>query len=240
MRGYDYAPAQNMATFTGTLVGRRYKPGQKYIQLVFKTAEGLRLSLTRDLHTVRQLTMGQTYQIEGSEYIQGQKSFIYEPKASLVQPRAKSLKKRKIVIASVILLVIGGSASAMSLTKHGPVNHAQNSGTKPEGKQTSEASNTSSTSPTQTTQDQSSQPNTTPQTNPATSTKKTTTAKTNNTSSANAVQTPPSDNSTPVNGGDQPTDPPPAPPPPVEPDPTPPAPPASPDPNNPDLSNPSP
>jgi cytoskeletal protein RodZ len=239
MRGYDYASAHNISTFTGILVGRRYKPGQKYIQLVFKTAEGLRLSLTRDLQTVRQLTMGQTYQIEGNEYIQGQKSFIYEPKASLVQPRAKSLKKRKIVIASVILLVIGGSASAMSLTKHGPVNHAQNSDTKTEGKQTSETSNTSSTSPPQTAQDQSSQPSTTPQTNSATSTKKTTTAKTNNTSPANAAQTPPSDNSAPVNGGDQSVNPPP----PVEPNPAPappPEPPTPSDPVNPDPTNTSP
>jgi hypothetical protein len=82
------ASADNMAGFTGVLVGRRYKAGQKYIQLAFNTTEGLRLSLSRNLRMVRALSMGKTYHVEGPEIILGEKVFIKEPVATLIQPRS--------------------------------------------------------------------------------------------------------------------------------------------------------
>jgi hypothetical protein len=155
MRGYAYAPVENMAAFTGTLVGRRYKPGQKYIQLVFKTAEGLRLSLTRDLQTVRLLNVGQKYYIEGPEYVHGQKTFIYEPKASPVQTKSGFVTRRKALAVGVVLITIAGTAGAMALTKHDSANHTQNggSGINKESQQASTETDASNANSATTTQD---------------------------------------------------------------------------------------
>jgi hypothetical protein len=114
------ASAGSMTQFTGTLVGRQYKPGQKYIQLVFKTAEGLHLSITRNLQMVRSLSVGNTYQVKGEIFTLGKKKVIREPVAILVQPQAKKAfyKRRSLIIVSAAVLLIGGSASAITLKPH--------------------------------------------------------------------------------------------------------------------------
>jgi hypothetical protein len=116
MRGM-YAPAGNMTGFTGTLVGRRYKPGQKYIQLVFKTTEGFKLSLSRNLNMVRSLSVGLTYWVEGPEVCLEQKTFIHEPVATLVQPKSSLFKRYRVFFAMgavVMVVVIAGSVIALT------------------------------------------------------------------------------------------------------------------------------
>ena len=66
----------NYTRFTGVLVRRKYWQGHKSFQLVFKTAEGLKLSVSANSKLVKSLTMGQTYKVEGTEVRMGKKSFI--------------------------------------------------------------------------------------------------------------------------------------------------------------------
>jgi hypothetical protein len=114
------ASAGSMTQFTGTLVGRQYKPGQKYIQLVFKTAEGLHLSITRNLQMVRSLSVGKTYHVKGEEFTLGKKQVIREPVAILVQPKLALRKRRYLIITGAVVLLAAGTAGAVSLkSPHG-------------------------------------------------------------------------------------------------------------------------
>jgi hypothetical protein len=99
---------QNNVEFTGVLVDRQYATGQKYVQLVFETAEGIRLSLSRNVNMVRSLTLGSTYKVQGSERTVGQKRYIHEPTAIPVSPGGLSLlsKHRKVIIAAAISLAV--------------------------------------------------------------------------------------------------------------------------------------
>jgi hypothetical protein len=206
MRGYAYAPVENMAAFTGTLIGRRYKPGQKYIQLVFKTAEGLRLSLTRDLQTVRLLNVGQKYYIEGPQYVHGQKTFIYEPKASPVQTKTGLVTRRKALVAGLVLIAIAGSAGAMALTRHGSANHTQNggSGINKENQQASTETDASNANQATTTQDQQNTPSPTNAPTQSTTTRSSTkTSKTTSTPAQTASSNPSPEPSAPVNDTNQ-------------------------------------
>jgi hypothetical protein len=127
--------------FVGTLVRRHYKPGQRYIQLVFETAEGLKLSLSRNIQFVKSLHIGKTYHIEGRELSIGSKYVITDPTARLVEteipvspavpnivstPAAvapKRSKKKLLTISFVvvaILVFIGGSAFALVAEHHQP------------------------------------------------------------------------------------------------------------------------
>lgn len=103
--------------FTGVLVDAQYKPGQKYIQLVFETAEGMRLSLSRNMRMVRAMDVGLTYQVKGTELSVGRKSYIHEPSAVLVEPATQPAKKYNvgvIVAAILIFAAIPGGAIYMS------------------------------------------------------------------------------------------------------------------------------
>jgi hypothetical protein len=109
--------AGSVASFTGVLVQRDYKPGQKYIQLVYHTAEGVRLSFSRNIDAVRSLTVGRTYQVKGREYNMGGKTFIHETSTKPVQDKPVFFKRRAFVLAIGIMLVSGvGVASAQFLT----------------------------------------------------------------------------------------------------------------------------
>lgn len=88
-----YAPAENFSNFTGVLVRRQYKPGQKYIQLVFETTEGLRLSISRNLRLVRSLSVGGTYKVIGPLYEIGDKTYVHEPTATLIRQEKRTNKK---------------------------------------------------------------------------------------------------------------------------------------------------
>jgi len=179
------AAVDNMADFTGVLVGRRYKPGQKYIQLVFKTTEGLKLSLSRNLQMVRSLNMGMMYHVEGRQYQMGQKLFIHEPVATLVQPKDKTFVFRhKIVFPAVVVVSIVGAAGFFMFTRGGSAQQSEtpNSSVSSQSKQASQDSNLNeaSTPPT------SDEP-TNPAPPAASSTTKTTKKTTNGTSSTPAV-----------------------------------------------------
>jgi hypothetical protein len=125
-----YAPAGDMTSFTGTLVGRRWQPGQKYIQLVFKTTEGLKLSLSRNLNMVRTLNVGHTYWVEGPEISLEQKTFIHEPVATLIQPTKSSLfKQYKIFFAiGAVVVFVATMTSVLALTKPASPNNTQAGG----------------------------------------------------------------------------------------------------------------
>ncbi|HEX8226686.1 MAG TPA: hypothetical protein VF572_02345 [Candidatus Saccharimonadales bacterium] len=111
-----------MTNFTGVLVRRQFEPGQKYVQLVFETAEGMKLSLSRNLRMVRSLTIGREYHIKGHLNTVGGKTFVNEPLAMpvMVQPPIKAKRRPlKIVLAVVIpLLAIsgGGVYAAQAVT----------------------------------------------------------------------------------------------------------------------------
>lgn len=111
----------NVASFTGVLVSRHYKPGQKYVQFVFQTAEGIRLSLSRNAQMVRTLDIGQKYSVEGQEYAVGKKTFVHEPTTLPIQTRAKTSFGKgafdsRLIIAAAILVPVAGIASAVYFT----------------------------------------------------------------------------------------------------------------------------
>jgi hypothetical protein len=119
------AAADNMVDFTGVLVGRRYRPGQKYIQLVFNTTEGLRLSLSRNLQMVRSLSIGNTYRIKGTEYAFGEKIFIKEPTATLVQSEGSFFGRHKILVLVAAAVTITCTLGFVFISKHNSVGHNQ-------------------------------------------------------------------------------------------------------------------
>jgi hypothetical protein len=156
MRGM-YAPAGNMTGFTGTLVGRRYQPGQKYIQLVFKTTEGLKLSLSRNLNMVRSLRVGLTYWVEGPEISLKQKTYIHEPIATLVQPTTSLFKRYRIIFATTaVVIVLGAAGSVLALKKDSTpsASQSQTPAAATGEAVTPQTKDTTDTTPTSTEQDQ--------------------------------------------------------------------------------------
>jgi hypothetical protein len=143
MRGI-YANAGGSSDFTGVLVRRQYKPGQKYMQLLFKTADGVKLSISRNPKLVESLDEGRTYHIEGQEYKVGDKVLIHEPTATLVQNKLFS-KKHFIIAGIVILLVISGMIYALLPTKQSSA--ANNGQTKNTSYSQPEQSTTTDTAP---------------------------------------------------------------------------------------------
>ena len=93
-----YGP--NNVEFMGILVDRQYIAGQKYAQLVFETAEGIRLSISRNVNMVRSLRLGLTYKVKGPEHAVGQKRYVHEPTTTLVSATKSTLLSRhyKILI----------------------------------------------------------------------------------------------------------------------------------------------
>ena len=135
-----------VAGFTGVLVGRQYQRGQKYVQLVFQTREGRRLSLSRNAQMVRSLTPGNVYAVRGQERSIGARRYIYEPTTRLIetqraqpavyqeaeeqQVQAPSFIKRHVRVVSTVaaLLVVTTAVSVSALVKHGaaPTANANN------------------------------------------------------------------------------------------------------------------
>jgi hypothetical protein len=113
-----YTPAGNAADFTGVLVRRQWKPGQKYVQLIFRTTEGMKLSITRNIQLVRTLKEGLTYRVKGQEYTVGKKTIIHEPVTTLIE--AKRAPRRRLYIGFAAVIVVGGISSALVLTKPTP------------------------------------------------------------------------------------------------------------------------
>ncbi|MDN5275141.1 MAG: hypothetical protein JWP06_1042 [Candidatus Saccharibacteria bacterium] len=112
---------QNNVEFMGVLVDRQYTTGQKYAQLVFETAEGIRLSLSRNINMVRSLRLGLTYKVKGPEHTVGQKRYVHEPTATLVSGGKLSLisKHYKILIPVAIgVIVVLSGVGALAYATH--------------------------------------------------------------------------------------------------------------------------
>jgi hypothetical protein len=124
-----YAPADNMSDFTGVLVKRQYKPGQKYIQLLFQTSDGPILSISRNPNLVQSLSEGHTYRVEGQEYTIGEKKVINEPSAVLIKTEVAFFKRHlwkfgaffiaAIIVAVIISLVFKSPHSSANSTNTG-------------------------------------------------------------------------------------------------------------------------
>lgn len=99
-----HAAADRMKEFTGVLVSRKYRPGQTYIQLLFRTTDDIQLCLSRNLHMVRELRLGQTYQVHGQRYSMGQKEYVHDPVPTLIQ--SSTGKRRAWFAASAICLTL--------------------------------------------------------------------------------------------------------------------------------------
>jgi hypothetical protein len=111
-----HAPVDHMKEFKGVLVSRKYRPGHSYIQLLFQTADDLQLCLSRNVQMVRELQLGQTYQVSGHKYTVGQVEYVRDPVPTLVQPGSG---KRRLWFASgavclVLLLGVGGLIAMQS------------------------------------------------------------------------------------------------------------------------------
>ncbi len=110
------------SSFVGTLVRRQYKPGQRYIQLVFETPTDTKLSLSRNLDMVRSLKVGETYRIEGAERLLGNKKYIYEPVAiPLPRSSKKSRTLRFAAFGGVACLLIAGGVITSAQLRDEPV-----------------------------------------------------------------------------------------------------------------------
>lgn len=98
----------NNVEFNGVLVDRQFTSGQRCAQLVFETAEGVRLSISRNIAMARSLSIGLTYKVKGPEYSIGEKHYIHEPTATLVPAEKSSLlsKRYKVLIPVTISLVV--------------------------------------------------------------------------------------------------------------------------------------
>jgi hypothetical protein len=173
-----YAQAGDVADFTGVLVRRQYKKGEKYVHLFFQTTEGVRLSVTRNLHLVGSLSEGHTYRVSGQEYILGQKKLVHEPTATLINSKSW-FRNRLLIIVPILVLLIGGTTSALLLKKNDPPANSGQTGSKSLPAQTTQPTEmppTTTQEPGPTAQNQ---PAATPQTGTSTSTKKTSTTNSN-------------------------------------------------------------
>jgi hypothetical protein len=112
-----YASAGNVTNFTGVLLRRQYKPGQKYIQLIFKTTDGLKLSLSRNIQMVKDLHEGKTYHVKGLEYVHGQKTFIHEPTAQLVSKKTCFIRNYKIIISATTVAIVAACSFSLIAAK---------------------------------------------------------------------------------------------------------------------------
>ncbi len=128
----------NYTRFTGVLVRRKYWQSHKSFQLVFKTAGGLRLSITGNPRLVKSLTVGETYKVEGTEVQLGKKSFIKDPIATLVVPSVSFFRRNIWAISIVSTLVFAtGTASAYSIATQ---DHAEQPAVTTETEETTDAS----------------------------------------------------------------------------------------------------
>jgi hypothetical protein len=145
MRGM-VANAGGMSDFTGVLVRRQYKSGQKYMQLLFKTAEGVKLTISRNPQLVRSLSEGRTYYVAGQEYKVGDKTVIHEPTAVLVQKKALQSKKL-LIIGIPILLISATSVYVLMPAKHSAASHQVQSGGSGSNSNSKKSSDSSDSTP---------------------------------------------------------------------------------------------
>jgi hypothetical protein len=103
--------AGSMVGFEGKLV-QKQDVGQKYIQLVFSTTEGVRLSVSRNLRMAHSLTIGRTYRVKGTECLLGKKTYIREPVAIPIQDKKSfALSRRKIITIAAVMIIAAGATT---------------------------------------------------------------------------------------------------------------------------------
>lgn len=110
--------AVGMADFAGEFVKLHYRPGQKFIQLIFRTPEGDCLSLSRNVKMARSLVPGQTYTVQGEIRMLGKKQYVHEP--TVVQAKGASAAASRLpfvraharalaIVAIVVALAVAGT-----------------------------------------------------------------------------------------------------------------------------------
>lgn len=99
-------PSDTVTDFKGILVQRAYKPGQKYIHLVFRTEQGLRYSLSRNINLVRALHIGRGYHVQGREHTAGLHTFM-----TIIS--VVGLRTRKVFIRQHIKLLASTASLAL-------------------------------------------------------------------------------------------------------------------------------
>ena len=108
-----------VAEFTGVLVGRKYRPGHTYVQLIFRTADGIQLSLSRNIQMVRGLNPGQAYHVQGLMHSVGQKIFVRDPMVTLIQ-RSSSNRHAWLAMGTAGLVLFLGAGGVFALMPDNP------------------------------------------------------------------------------------------------------------------------
>lgn len=123
------ATVGSVARFTGVLVRRHQEPGKKYAHLVFHTAEGVRLSISRNMQLVHSLAVGRSYDVKGKQYTLGSKTYIKEPK--LIEAGSNYFKRHLglFVVVAVLMPLLGLAGVVYANAKQA----TQNSALSPQG-----------------------------------------------------------------------------------------------------------
>jgi hypothetical protein len=93
-------------SFKGTYVQRQYRRGQKFVQLLFESDQGAKLAISRNVDMIQSLEVGQTYEVEGAEYSNGKRLFLYEPMVTLTNQKVGRAAAVSLLIGMVLLLIV--------------------------------------------------------------------------------------------------------------------------------------
>ncbi len=108
----------NDADFKGMLLQKRYKPGQRYVLLLFRTDKGLRFCLCKSHTLVESMLIGRRYRVRGREYTREHTTYLNMSSAKLVRSKVAVIKKRLGIMASAASLVIIVGAIGTSFLLH--------------------------------------------------------------------------------------------------------------------------
>lgn len=100
------------------LVQVRHRPGQKHIFLMFRTDQGLRLCLSRDISFVKSMQIGKKYRVRGQECTTGSRTYLNMASAKLVGSHVVLFRKRVGLVASLasFVFIAGYVGSGLSLS----------------------------------------------------------------------------------------------------------------------------
>lgn len=105
--------ARKIVDFKGTLLQALHKPGQKYALLLYRTENGLRYCLSKNIRMVHSMQIGQTYRVKGKEYTTGHKTFLDIITASPLVPLKQRLKRQAGMLAGITgIFIIAGTIGA--------------------------------------------------------------------------------------------------------------------------------
>lgn len=120
MKAHLKLTAKKMVDFKGTLLQALHQPGQKYALLLYKTENGLRYCLSKNIKQVNSMQIGQPYRVKGKEYTTGHKTFLDIVTVAPVIPMSARIKKRAGLLAGAVsLFVIAGSILAGFMVQQG-------------------------------------------------------------------------------------------------------------------------